>query len=372
MVMAELPAPRTTHLLKRGAYDAPAETVTRAVPAVLSLWQTDWPNNRLGFAKWLTSPAQPLTSRVAVNRFWQMLFGVGVVKTVEDFGAQGEWPTHPELLDWLAVEFMEPGDWGAAPGPVLRTGAKRAWDVKRILKTIVTSATYRQSSRVSKELAAHDPDNRLLARGPRVRLPAEIIRDQALYASGLLVEKIGGPSVNPYQPPGLAKELHGTDDYVQDHGPSLYRRSLYVSWRRTVPPPVLTTFDAAGRETCVVRETRTNTPLQALNLLNDVTYVEAARVLAQRVLKGKGTDDERLSLMFRLAACRTPGKAELAILERSLNEHRLHYVTNHAAARKLIATGEYPLPEGVDEFELAAYTAVANTILNLDEVVTKE
>lgn len=374
MVMEEMPTPRDTHILLRGEYDKPGAKVGPGLPEFLPSMPKGALNNRLGFARWLVDPANPLTARVTVNRYWQMLFGTGIVKSVEDFGAQGEWPSHPELLDWLSVEFMEPAALSSASGERARGEGVRPsrWDIKHLLKTIVTSATYRQSSRVTKELAARDPDNRLLARGPRVRLPAEIVRDQALFASGLLTEKLGGPSIRPYQPPGLIKELHGTDDYVQDHGPSLYRRSLYVHWKRTVPPPGLTTFDAAGREACVVRETRTNTPLQALYLLNDITNVEAARVLAQRVMQEAGDEEQRIRLAFRLATCRPPSDRERGILRAGLAKHLQHYGANPEAARKLTAMGEYPLPGDVDVVQLAGYTALANTILNLDEVITKE
>jgi hypothetical protein len=248
----------------------------------------------------------------------------------------------------------------------------RPWDTKKLLKTIVNSATYRQSSRVTPALLQKDPDNRLLARGPRFRLSADMIRDQALFASGLLVEQRGGPSVRPYQPTGLAKELTGTDDYVQDHGPSLYRRSLYTFWKRTIAPPTLMTFDAANRETCVVRETRTNTPLQALNLMNDVTFVEAARVLAERVMKKEAMPDARLALAFRLAAARSPNPTELKILQTAFERHHAHYRDNHAAALKLVSAGEAPRDQRLDVAEHAAYAAVCNLILNLDEVITKE
>jgi hypothetical protein len=378
MVMVEMPTPRATHILLRGEYDKPAARVFPGVPEIFGKFPPGLPNNRLGFAQWLVRKDNPLTARVAVNRFWQMLFGAGLVRSVEDFGAQGEWPSHPELLDWLAVEFMAPttgrsrlsesGAFGSA-----KLQAATPWDVKHLLKTIVTSATYRQSSKVTRSLQQRDPDNRLLARGPRFRLPAEMIRDQALAAAGLLVEKIGGPSVKPYAPPGLIKELHGTDEDTQDHGPSLYRRSLYTYWKRTVAPPALMTFDSANRETCVVRETRTNTPLQALNLLNDVTYVEAARMLAQRVMKDAGgKQEDRLTLAFRLTTSRPPRPGELTILQAGLNEHLEHYRGDHTAALKLVSRGEYPRDRKVDVPELAAYTAVCNTLLNLDEVITKE
>jgi len=295
-----------------------------------------------------------LTARVAVNRIWQMHFGQGLVKSVEDFGAQGEWPSHPELLDWLASEFV-------------RTG----WDVKAMHRLIVTSAAYRQASKVTPELLAKDPDNRLLGRGPRVRLSAEMIRDQALFISGLLVEKLGGPSVKPYQPRGLWKEL-ADENYVQDKGEKLYRRSLYTFWKRTIPPPGMMTFDAAGRETCVVRHSRTNTPLQALNLMNDVTYVEAARNLAQRIMLERKTVEERLSLAFRLATARQPRPTELNILRKGFEQHLANYHKDRQAALKLVSAGESPRSTRLDVAELAAYTAMTGLILNLDEVVTKE
>ncbi len=354
MVMEEMPRPRETFVLVRGQYDKPGERVAPGVPAFLPP-PKDAPDNRLGFARWLTDPANPLTARVAVNRSWQMYFGTGLVKTVDDFGSQGEWPSHPELLDWLATEFV-------------RTG----WDVKALQRLVVTSAAYRQSSRLTPGLAQRDPENRLLARGPRLRLPAETIRDQALAASGLLAERPGGPSVKPYQPPGLVKELTGTEDYKQDHGESLYRRSLYTFWKRTVPQPTMMTFDAAGRETCVVRETRTNTPLQALALMNDVTFVEASRVLAERVMKEEPTREGRLALAFRLLTARRPRPAELAVLRGGFEHHLAEYRRDPKAARKLVSSGESPRDERLDVRELAAYAAVAGMILNLDETITKE
>jgi mono/diheme cytochrome c family protein len=362
MVMEEMRTPRDTFVLTRGQYDKHGEKVKPGVPSSLltpganTPGSPGIPNDRLGFARWLVDPSNPLTARVAVNRFWQMYFGAGLVKSVADFGSQGDWPSHPELLDWLATEIM-------------RTG----WDVKAMQKTIVMSATYRQSAKVTPALLRRDPDNRLLARGPRFRLSAEMIRDQALAVSGLLVEKLGGPSVKPYQPPGLVKELTGTEDYVQDHGENLYRRSLYTYWKRTVAPPTMMTFDAGGRETCVVRETRTNTPLQALTLMNDVTFVEAARVLAQRImLEGGATPEERITLAFRLATARKPRPAELKILLGGFDEHLAKYRKDRKAATKLVSAGEYPRNPKLDVSELAAYTAVAGLILNLDEVITKE
>jgi hypothetical protein len=355
MVMAEMKAPRDTFVLIRGEYDKKGAKVLPGVPASLPPLPAGAPNNRLGLARWLVDRSNPLTARVAVNRYWQMYFGTGLVKTVEDLGSQGEWPSHAELLDWLATEFAGGG-----------------WDVKALQRRIVTSATYRQSSRAGKALLERDPENRLLARGPRFRLPAGMIRDQALAVSGLLVERLGGPSVKPYQPQGLWEELSG-DKYVQDHGDKLYRRSLYTFWKRTAAPPAMVTFDAAGRETCVVRETRTNTPLQALNLMNDVTYAEAARKLAERVLKEGGpTPAARLTLAFRLAAARRPRPTELKVLCAGLERHLSHYRQDWAAALHLVSAGESRRDERLDVSELAAYTAIAGLLLNLDEIITRE
>ncbi len=349
MVMQEMTPPRPAHILLRGEYDKLGARVERGVPAVLDASAKRIPD-RLAFAKWLVQPGHPLTARVAVNRHWQMLFGTGIVKSVEDFGAQGEWPSHPELLDWLALNF------------------EKDWDIRRLLKTIVMSATYQQSSKLQPTLLQRDPENRLLARGPRLRLSAEMIRDQALFVSGLLVEKIGGPSVRPYQPAGLAKELHGLDEDGHDKGENLYRRGMYTFWKRTVAPPSMTTFDAANRETCVVRESRTNTPLQALNLLNDVTFVEAARNLAQRAMKNQ----DPIGTMFRSTTGRVPTKLERGILISGFTRHLHHYQKHREAAIKLLAMGESPHNRNLDVSQLAAYTALANTLFNLDEVITKE
>ncbi|MCI0457101.1 MAG: DUF1553 domain-containing protein [Gemmataceae bacterium] len=354
MVMEEMPTPRLTHLLIRGEYDKQGPQVAPGLPASLPPFPEGAPNNRLGFARWLVDRSNPLTARVTVNRIWQMYFGTGLVKSSEDFGSQGEWPSHPELLDWLAVEFM------------------RDWDMKRLHRLIVTSSTYRQSSKVTPELLERDPDNRLLARGPRLRLSVEMIRDQALAVSGLLIERQGGPSVKPYQPPNLWKDLTN-EEYEQDSGENLYRRTLYTFWKRTIAPPGLVTFDAPGREACAVRQTRTNTPLQALNLMNDVTYVEAARMLAQRVIREGGPAAEgRLSLAFRLATARPPRPAELQILRAGLRAHLARYRADPKAARQLLAVGETRPDARLDVAELAAYTAVASLILNLDETITRE
>ena len=357
MVMKERPQRRDTFLLLRGAYDKPGEKVEPGVPAVLPPLPKGAPDNRLGFAKWVVDPANPLTARVTMNRFWQMYFGTGIVKTVEDFGVQGEWPSDPELLDWLATEFVRSG-----------------WDMKAMQKLIVMSATYRQSSKVTAELLQRDPENRLLARGPRIRLAPEMVRDQALAAAGLLVEKIGGPSVKPYQPAGLWKEVSmGGLAYQQDHGENLYRRSLYTFWKRTSAPPSMMNFDAAGRESCVVRETRTDTPLQALNLMNDVTYLEAARFIGQRMLKEGGADDAaRLRYGFRLVLAREPAAKEMEILLDSLRFHRDRFATNPADAEALLKQGESKSDAALNPRELASFASIASLILNMDEAVTKE
>jgi hypothetical protein len=357
MIQQELESPRDTFILTRGAYDKPGEKVTPGVPAILPPLPDGMPANRLAFARWLVDPANPLTARVIVNRYWQMLFGTGLVATPEDFGTQGELPTHPELLDWLATEFV-------------RTG----WDVKSLLKLIVTSATYRQSSHSSGETIRGDPDNRLLARGARFRLPAELLRDQALAVSGLLVEKLGGPSVRPYQPDGLWRELMSNElEYNQSHGPDLYRRGLYTFWRRTVPPPAMQAFDAPPREICTARRPRTNTPIQALAMMNDPTFVETSRVLAARVLKESGPDpDARIAHAFRLVTARKPSPAEHRVLLATWQHFRDRFAANPEAAVKLIAVGESPTPTDITAADLAAWAALATTILNLDEAVTKE
>ena len=366
MVMREMATPRDTYLLKRGLYDQPdeSEKLSPGIPAALltSASSQKHPNNRLELARWLVAPENPLTARVTVNRFWQQLFGTGLIKTSEDFGAQGEFPSHPELLDWLATEFVRIG-----------------WDVKAFHKLVLTSATYRQSSRLTPELRERDPENRLLARGSRYRLDSHAVRDNALAVSGLLVEKPGGPPVKPYQPPGLWEELSfgngktTIDKYVQDTGDKLYRRTLYTFWKRTVPPPALAIFDAAGRETCTVRLGRTNTPLQALNLLNDVTYVEAARKLAERMMReGGSTPTERLTYGFRLATSRRPSPREVASLLRGFEQYSSTYRSERAAAEALLAVGESPRDATLAAAELAAYTASANVLLNLDETITRE
>ena len=356
MVMDERADVRPTHILYRGSFDAPRERVDPSLPSALPPLPAGVPNNRLGLARWLTDPSHPLTARVTVNRFWQMLFGRGIVSTVEDFGSQGAAPSHPELLDWLAVDFIENG-----------------WDIKHLLKTIMLSATYQQSSKQDPELLVRDPENVLLARAPRLRLPAEAIRDQALDIAGLLTAETGGPSVKPYQPDGLWKELSNWDAYQNDHGDNLYRRSLYTFWKRTLGPPAMLAFDSADRESCVVLEVRTNTPIQALNLMNDVTYSEASRLFAERMMRDGGEQaDERLAYGFELATARRPAESESEVLLRGLRRYEDRYRTTPADADKLLAQGEYPRDESLNAPELAAYTAVASMILNLDETITRE
>ncbi|HXJ40394.1 MAG TPA: DUF1553 domain-containing protein, partial [Bryobacteraceae bacterium] len=349
-------ANRETFLLRRGAYDVPGDKVTAGVPVALPQLPSDAPPNRLTLARWLVDRKNPLTARVTVNRFWQSYFGTGIVKTVDDFGAQGEWPSHPELLDWLAVEFMESG-----------------WDVKAIQKVMVMSATYRQSSVATPALLEKDPDNRLLARGPRHRLGPERIRDQALAVSGLLKERVGGPSVKPYQPAGLWQELSGNNGYVQAKGDDLYRRSLYTYWKRTIPHPFMVNFDSPNREQCAVFENRTNSPLQALDLMNDVTFTEASRKLAERMLAEGGTAPEkRIDYGFKLLLARAPSERQRAVLLRALKQFETSYATDPKAASALIKEGDSPVRAGTDPAQLAAYTGVASLLLNLDEAVTKE
>ncbi len=356
MVMEENLAPTETHILNRGQYDQPGEVVERNVPECLPPLPNGVPNNRLGFARWLVDPKNPLTSRVAVNRLWQMSFGIGLVKTAEDFGSQGERPSHPELLDWLALELV-----------------RQDWDLRAIQRSIVTSASYRQSSQVTEPLYQRDPENRLLARGPRFRMPAGMIRDQALAASGLLAERLGGPSVKPYQPAGLWTELANEKPYQHDLGESLYRRSLYTYWKRTIGPPTLLVFDASTRETCRVRPVRTNTPLQALTTMNDTIFVEAARKSAERVMtEARSQPAERLEDLFLLYTGRKPSEKESDILASAWTHHRRRFERDPKAAADLLSIGESPRNPDLDPIDTAAYTIVANLIINLDEAVTRE
>jgi hypothetical protein len=356
MVMQELPKRRDTYLLKRGQYDQRGDKVEPGVPRVFPRLPPNAPADRLALARWLVQPSHPLTARVTVNRWWAAYFGAGIVETVEDLGLQGDLPSHAELLDWLATELM-------------RTG----WDVKAMQKLIVTSATYRQLSKVTPDLLTKDPKNRLLARSPRSRLPAETVRDNALAISGLLKEKVGGPSVKPYQPPGLWEEVavERRYKYVPDTGDGYYRRGMYTFWRRTCPPPGMTTFDAPDRETCVARRARTNTPLQALILLNDPTYVEAARVLAERMMKAGTTDDARMNFAFKLAVAREASTDERRILMALLKDSLTRYRADPAAAQKLLSTGPAGRDTAIPDVDLAAWTSVASMILNLDETISR-
>ncbi|MFN0087082.1 MAG: DUF1553 domain-containing protein [Blastocatellia bacterium] len=384
MVMEEPAQPRPAFLLRRGAYDAPGDRVDRGLPAILPA-PGDPPKDRLGLARWIVGRENPLTARVTVNRFWQMLFGAGLVRTVEDFGTQGELPSHPELLDWLAVAFRDGTMNGMMKdergmmnggGSIHHSSFRiHRWDIKAMLKTIVTSAAYRQSSLVAGPAADADPENRLLTRGPRIRLPAEMIRDQALFASGLLVERLGGPSVKPYQPPGLWKDMTFSNMtvYHQEKGEGLWRRSLYTYWKRTVLAPGMFVFDASAREFCTVREARTNTPLQALNLMNDVTYLEAARMLAERMLcEGGATPEARIDWAFRLVVSRAPRDAERRILLDHLRAQRDYFRAHPKAVEEFLSVGEKRNAAGLDTIELAAGASTASLILNLDEAITKQ
>lgn len=373
MVMKEMPQPRQTFLLKRGQYDAPGEEVQPGVPASLPPFPNDVPRNRLGLAKWLLEPNHPLTARVAVNRSWALFFGNGLVETVEDFGSQGQWPTHLDLLDWLAVEFSG-SDGGVSPS----TASDRPkWDVKRLHRLMVTSATYRQSSRITPEQLERDPANKLLGRGPRFRLQAEAIRDNALAIAGLLSDHLGGPSVSPYQPAGLWDDVAVGADYEgtvykEDKGEGLFRRSMYTFWKRTCPPPGLNTFDAPEREFCLARRSRTNTPLQALVLLNDPTYLEAARKLAERAIREGGASVEsRLEFAFRLSVARQPTAKEIATLKKTYEQRLSYYQQDAEAAKSFLSIGESLRDDSINPPELAAWTSIMSLILNLDEVITK-
>ncbi len=360
MVMVEN-TPRPTHVLMRGQYNLPGEAVTARVPEqLLGAWPTDAPRNRLGLARWLTGANHPLTGRVVVNRLWQQLFGTGLVKTTEDFGLQGEFPSHPELLDWLARSFVDGG-----------------WRVKVLLREIALSSTYRQDSAASALLRERDPDNRLLARGPRVRLSAEMIRDQMLAASGLFRPRLGGPSVFPYQPSDLYKGIVVDADYpgtrwVQSVGDDLYRRSIYTFWKRTVLHPTLAIFDAPDREVCLSRRTVTNTPLQALTLMNEPGAIESARALAQRALHEAGSgDDKQLSWVFRVVTSRSPTAKERQSLRHALQRFRDAFAADRRAARAFISVGASPPDRRLRTRDLAAMTSTVSLIFNLSETVSK-
>lgn len=358
MVMQDSSARRPTYILKRGVYDAPGERVSFNVPSAILPYDTVvYGTNRLGLARWLFDKKNPLTARVFVNRMWQEFFGRGLVKTSGDFGMQGEMPSHPELLDWLALDFMNNG-----------------WNIKRLVKQIITSATYRQSSVVDKNKLAADPENILLARGPRLRLSAEAVRDLALASSGLLVTDIGGPSMKVYQPKGIWESATSGRGvlarYVQDHGENLYRRGLYSFIKRTVPPPGMLMFDASNRDQCEVKRLRTNTPLQALLLLNDPTILESSRVFAQRLLKEKSGNTEKISKAFRAIVCRDARPEELEVLNRYFEEEKTKFTNTPEKARQLVKVGEYPI-EAADVTTLAALMQVVHTIYNMEEAITK-
>ena len=359
MVMKDVGKPRKTYVLMRGNYASPLKDkpLEPGTPAILPPLAKGSPPNRLGLARWLFQPEHPLTSRVAVNRYWYMLFGTGIVKTIEEFGSQGDWPSNLQLLDWLAVDFR-----------------KNGWDVKRMLKQMILSATYRQSSRASSSLVELDPENRLLSRGPRFRLQAEFIRDTILAASGILIRDIGGRGVKPYQPPGLWNELSlgGNVRFVQDHGTKLYRRGMYTYWKRSAPAPSLTIFDTPTREKCVLRRSRTNTPLQALVLLNDPQYIEAARSLAQKVtLEAGDSVIARIVLAYRLATAHRPSAKTLTLLKKAYEEELAVFQKDPERARKLLTVGESKRDEKFDAAEHAALTIISSMILNLDATVTK-
>ncbi|GAB4017260.1 hypothetical protein GCM10028773_12940 [Spirosoma koreense] len=355
-VMTDLDTTRKTFLLKRGVYDAPGDEVQPGTPKAILPFNENYPKNRLGLAKWMFDRRNPLTARVYVNQLWQEFFGKGIVKTPGDFGMQGELPSHPELLDWLAVDFMDHG-----------------WDIKRLVRQMVTSATYRQSAVISPEKLRADPDNRYLARGPRYRINAEFVRDLVLSSSGLLNRTIGGPSVKPYQPPGLwegATSGRGLlSMYVQDHGPKLYRRGMYTLIKRTVPPPSMAIFDASNRDLCEVRRLKTNTPLQALIMLNDPTVLEASRVLAANLLVEKTDINTKIGKAFRLIVSRKPNEKEVSVLK-AYYEKELKTITK-PSAEKALAVGEYPIPQKLDTVQLAALMRIVSTIYNLEETITK-
>ena len=360
MVMRELVRERPTYVLFRGQYDAPREEVQPGVPEFILPFPKDAPRTRLGLARWLTDPNNPLTARVVVNRVWQLFFGTGLVKTSENFGYQGEAPSHPELLDWLAVDFRDHG-----------------WDLKRLIRMVASSATYRQDSSSTDELNERDPENRLLAHGPRQRLTGEMLRDQALAVSGLLHDEIGGPPVYPYQPANLYKGIVVAADYpgtsyTQSTGDALYRRSLYTFWKRTVPHPSLSTFDVPDREVCTARRAKTNTPLQALAAMNDTYQLESARKLGERMLLAGGESPlERISFAFELATARKPSISETTALGALLNRRLANYRSDPAAAKAFLAVGASPINSQLDPVELAAYANVASLILNLDETLSR-
>jgi hypothetical protein len=359
MVMKDSNITRPTHILKRGVYDQPGEEVSfNTPPKIFPFDSTKLEKNRLGLAKWLFDKKNPLTARVFVNRTWQEFFGRGLVKTSGDFGMQGEMPTHPELLDWLALDFMNNG-----------------WNIKRLVKQIVTSATYCQSSVVTKEKLAKDPENIFLSRSSRSRYAAEFVKDLVLASSGLLNDEIGGPSIKPYQPRGLwESSTSGRGQlakYVQDHEEKLYRRGMYTFIKRTVPPPSMLTFDASNRDQCEVKRVITNTPLQALVLLNDPQVLEAARVLAEKLSLEKISEEEKIEKAFRLIICRKTTEKEKQILQNYFKTEKEKFSSQPAKAERLLKTGEYKHEQTINKTEAAALMQVVHTIYNMEEAISK-
>jgi hypothetical protein len=357
--MQENSAEAMAYILHRGEYDKRRDPVKARTPAMLPPLAEELPRNRLGFAQWLLSPEHPLTARVTVNRFWQEAFGTGIVRTSGDFGVSGELPSHPELLDWLAIEFRETG-----------------WDIKGFFKLLAMSNTYRQSAATTPAKLPKDPQNRLLSRGPRFRMDAEMVRDYALASSGLLAPKLGGPSVKPYQPPGVWEAVamigSNTRDYKADKGESLYRRSLYTFWKRAAPPALMDIFNAPNRETCAVSRERTNTPLQALATLNDPTFVESARRLAENaLLHGGAADDGRIDYLAQRLLARSFRAEELPVVQASLKDLSDYYAAHTDDAQKLITVGESKPNASLNVPTLAAWTMLANQLMNLDEVLSK-
>jgi hypothetical protein len=357
LIAKEMPTPRETHVLRRGEYNLIGDKVERHLPPALGKLAPGASVNRLGFAKWLTAKSNPLVARVFVNRLWQQHFGTGIVKTAEDFGSQGEWPVNPQLLDYLAVSFVENG-----------------WSIKKLNRMIVTSAAFRQSSRASKAKLEKDPENRLVSRGPRYRLDAEVIRDKALVAGGILIDRPGGHGFKPYQPDGLweaiAFDSSNTAKYMRDKGDTIYRRSLYLFWKRTSPHPVMLTFDAPMRESCTVRRGRTNTPLQALTTLNEPAFLEASRTMAERLLKQPGSDEARLTRAYEVAFGRDPNPTESKLLLAALARYREKYTADPKAAEKLLMIGDAPRNKNLPAPEHAAWMLICSTLMNTDEFLT--
>jgi len=357
LIAKEMPMPRPTYVLKRGEYTMKGDLVTRHLPEAFGGLPQGIKADRLSLARWMISPRNPLVSRVFVNRIWQQHFGTGIVKTAEDFGSQGEWPSDPELLDYLAVSFRQNG-----------------WSIKKLNRMIVTSAAFRQSSRISKEKEERDPENRMISRGPRYRLDAEVIRDRALEAGGLLLHQVGGHGFKPYQPDGLweaiAFDSSTTAKYVRDHGDTIYRRSLYLFWKRTSPPPMMLTFDAPMRDTCIVRRSRTNTPLQALTTLNEPAMLEASRTMAELLLRVKGDDGTRIRRACEVTLGRAPSTKEIAVLKGALSRYRQKYIGNRTAAENLLKVGDAPNSKAIPVTEHAAWMLICSTLMNTDEFLT--